>query len=612
MLQLAWRYRLGSLRVLIQQLLVVMLSMAVVGLTGLGIDFIRHRVDPASAPPSWPLGWQPPQDWSPMAVVALIAGLVQLVAIVSMVIRYRSAVTVADLTQRIVGQLRTDVYDKLQRLSFRFYDRNESGSIINRVTGDVQAVRGFVDGVLIQVIVTGLSLTLYLAYMLRVHVGLTLACLATTPLLWWLTVRCSRATRPLFKTNRDLADRMIRTLTENVQGAQVVKGFGREPQEMAKFAGNLRDIRDSKREVFRCLSIFQPLTGGLTQINMLVLLGYGGWLVTQDRLPLGEGLFVFTNLMHQFANQIGQLANISNSIQASIVAAQRIFEVLDAPEEVQNPAVPVPLPRARGRITFEDVTFGYTPELKALDSVSVDIRAGECVAVVGETGAGKSTLLALISRFYDPQQGRILIDGVDLRELDMHELRSQVGVVFQENFLFSHTIAANIAFGEPNASDDKIEGAARLAAAHEFIATLGERYETVVGEYGSNLSGGQRQRLAIARAMLLEPPILLLDDATAAIDPETEHEIHEAMDQAMQGRTTLIVAHRLSTLRRADRVIVLDRGRITQMGTHAELLRQPGHYRDNALLQMNDAATDETLPPHISLTSLPAEIKEVA
>ncbi len=604
MLALAWRYRLGCLYVLAQQWLLVVVVMLVLGMTGLGIDYMRAQVDPLAAAPQWPLGIAPPVEWSPLGVVACIAASVAALALANAVIRYRAAITVAELTQRIVVQLRTDVYDKLQRLSFRFYDRHESGSIINRVTGDVQAVRMFIDGVVIQVVVAAVSLCVYLLYMLRLHVPLTLACLLTTPLLWVLTERCARVLRPLFKQNRELTDTMVLTLSENVQGAQVVRGLGREREEIAKFTAANAAIANNKHEVFWKLSLFQPVIGGLTQLNMLVLLAYGGYLVMEGSFPLGEGMFVFATLLQLFATQIGQLANISNSIQASITGAQRVFEVLDAPIEVATSASSVRLQRAEGRLTFEHIDFSYQDGHFALRDVSFEIQSGECVAIVGATGAGKSSLLSLVPRFYDPMRGRVLLDGHDLRTLDVHELRRNVGIVFQESFLFSHTVAANVAFGRPDAQQPQIEQAARIAAAHQFVSELHEGYNTVIGEYGSNLSGGQRQRLAIARAVLLEPPILLLDDATTAIDPETEHEILQAMEQAMRGRTTLVVAHRLSTLRRADRVIVLERGRVVQMGTHDELMRVAGYYRDNALLQMLEE------PPAASCTA--AKSREVA
>ena len=373
-----------------------------------------------------------------------------------------------------------------------------------------------------------------------------------------------------------------------MQGVQVVKGFGRQQQEIDKFAAANRAVMDQKKQIFWKLSLFQPIMGFLTQINMIVLLGYGGYLVVKGQLPLGAGLFVFANLLQQFANQVGQVTNIANSIQSSLTGAQRVFEVLDAPLEVESPASPnrsIPL---AAHVRFEKVDFGYRPESPVLDGISFEARPGQCVAMVGATGAGKSTLLSLIARFYDPTAGRVLIDGIDARQLDLDQLRRSVGLVFQESFLFSNTVAANIAFGHPEASQEQIERAAKIAAADEFIQDLSQGYDTVIGEYGSNLSGGQRQRLAIARAILLDPPILILDDAMAAVDPETEHEILAAMESAMRGRTTFVVAHRLSTLRRADLVLVFDRGRIVQSGTHEQLMQQDGHYFEAASLQTNE------------------------
>lgn len=590
MLALGWRYRWGAIGVVMQQMLLVAISLAGLGLTGLGIDLIRHAAEPGSEAPRWPLGWAPPAAWSPLRTLATIAATILGLAAVHTACRYRAAIAVARLAQRIVVQLRADVYDKLQRLSFRFFDQHESGSIINRVTGDVQAVRLFIDGVLIQVVVVAVTLLVYLGYMLSVHVPLTLACLATTPLLWIATVQFARRLRPAYRHNRELADKLVLTLSENVQGMHVVKGFAREPEEIAKFIAANERIRAGKQRIFWWLSIYTPATGLLTQLNMLVLLGYGGALVMRGELLLGEGLFVFANLLTQFASQIGQIANISNSIQTSLTGAQRVFEVLDARIEIVSRPDARPLPRARGAVRFERVAFAYAAGRTVLEEIDFSVSPGQCVAIVGPTGAGKSTLLSLLPRFYDPTAGRVLIDGTDLRELNLEDLRRNIGLVFQESFLFSNTVAANIAYGHPNASSDEIERAAKLAAAHEFIRELPEGYDTVIGEHGCTLSGGQRQRLAIARALLLDPPLLLLDDATTAIDAGTERAILDALETVLRGRTTFVVAHRLSTLRRADRVIVLERGRIAQSGTHDELLRTPGHYQRSALLQSNEIA----------------------
>ncbi|HVX15457.1 MAG TPA: ABC transporter ATP-binding protein [Pirellulales bacterium] len=587
LLGLAWRYRGGCLAVLTQQALLVALSLVALGLTGVAIDALRHWLDPTSGPPHWPLGLAPPASFSPIEVTAMLAGAILFLAALHSVVRYRASMTAGRLVQDIVVDLRSEVYDKLQRLSFRFFDNNRTGSIINRVTGDVQAVRMFVDGVVVQVLSVGLAFVVYLYYMLRLHVGLTLATLATTPLLWLGAVVFSRRVRPAYKVSSELTDDLVLDLTESVQGIHVIKGFAREDDQIARFAAANRAVETQKTGIFWQISLFQPIMGLFTQVNMIVLLGYGGWLVIAGPFPLGEGLFVFANLLQQFANQVGQITNITNSIQASLTGAQRVFEILDAPIEIASRPDALRLPRVRGRLEFRGVSFAYGAD-DVLDRIDLSVEPGQVVAVVGATGSGKSTLLSLVPRFYDPAAGQVLLDGHDLRCVDLHDLRRHIGIVFQESFLFSNTVAANIAFGNPEATRPEIERAAKMAAAHEFIQSLPDGYDTIIGEHGCNLSGGQRQRLAIARALLLDPAVLLLDDATSAVDRDTEHEILGAIEGAMHGRTTLVTANRLSTLRRADLVVVLDAGRIVQRGTHEELLRQPGPYYRAARLQMID------------------------
>jgi ATP-binding cassette subfamily B protein len=606
LLGLGWHYRWGCVRLLVLQGLLLFTALAALRLLGLGIDLIRWHVGVADKPPPLPLGLALP-NWTPLTQVAAVSGLILACEAVRGTLNYIYALSAGYLVHtRIVPDLRSRVYDKLQRLSFRFFDANATGSIINRVTSDVQSVRAFIDGVLIQLVLLAVSLVCYLSYMLSLHVGLTLACLATTPLMWLVTVVFSRTVRPMYDRNRELVDRVVLRLAESIQGIQVIKGFGREQEEIARFAADNRAVMDQQRGIFWRVSLFGPAIGYMTQINLVILLAYGGWLVTQDRLALGSGLVVFAGLLQQFSSQVANLTNLANSVQQSLSGARRVFEILDTPIAIHSKPGAVRMssrqvpravtsangdgassvPAALGRIEFQHVWFEYTPGNPVLRDISFIIEPGEKVAILGATGAGKTTLLALLCRFYDPTRGRILLDGRDLRDLDLDDLRRSIGLVFQESFLFSNTVAANIAFGHPEATLAQVERAARIAAAYDFISDLPHDFDTVLGEGGLDLSGGQRQRLAIARAVLLDPAILLLDDPAAAIDPHTEHEILTAMEQAMEGRTTLVIAHRLSTLRQCDRVVVLAHGRITQRGTHAELMQADGHYQHAAQSQL--------------------------
>ena len=593
LLALAWRFRVDCLWSLALSFFLLLLGIVGLQLLGVVIDVIRHSLDPAQPAPVYPFGWNPPANWAGLHIVTALAIAIVAQALARAALTYWYNMITARLTQgEIVPELRAQLYAKLQRLSFNFFDVHGSNSIFNRVTGDVQNTRLFVDGVLLQGINLVLTLVVYAIFMWRIHPALTVACLAVSAPLGWLAHFYSARLRPGYLRNRELTDNMVLLFSEGVRGMQTVKGFAAEPQLTRRFEESNQHVSTQQRKIFWNLSIFTPGTQMLSQLSLVILFAYGGWLYVQGKIPLGSGMIVFAGLLQQFTGQVANLSTIANTVEQSLAAARRVFEVLDTPIEVQsrpNAVDPGPL---TGQIVFENVSFGYRADKPVFENVSFVAKPGQVIGIFGMTGVGKSSLLGLIPRFYDPKAGRILADGKDLRDLDLDAYRRQIGIVYQESFLFSNTVTANIAFGHPHATMEQIERAARIASAHDFITTLPQGYETVLGESGVDLSGGQRQRLALARALLLQPPILVLDDPTASVDARTENEIVSALREAMTGRTTFVVSSRLNLLRRADLILVLDDGRLAQSGTHAELIHRPGPYHETALLQMMDLNGD--------------------
>jgi ABC-type multidrug transport system fused ATPase/permease subunit len=566
---------------MVQQAALVLCSLASLGGIGSSIDYLRHVLAHTNTPPHFPLGWQPPATWSPIQVLAAIAGFVLGMSLLRAWLSFLAAVTNARLGQQhIAVGLRSAVYAKMHRLSFRFFDAHTTGPLINRVTGDTQNVRLFVDGVLVQTVSTLLAFALYVVVLARIHPGLTLACLLPLPLVWATVMMFSTWLRRDYEANRELVDHLVLVFEELMRGITVVKSFALESWASKRFAEANDAVQKQKRAVILKLAIMHPSVSLLNQASMAVLLSYGGWLAIHGQIPIGGGLVVFAGVLQQLAAQFTAVAAIADNLQQTLTGAQRVFEILDAVPDVRDAANANPLERAKGQVEFRHVTFAFKENNTVLHDICLNVKPGERIAIVGPTGAGKSALIHLIARFYDPDQGQVLLDDVDVRNWRVDDVRHQVGLVFQESFLFSATIAANIAFGRPHASREQIEHAAKLAAAHEFIERLPQGYDTLLQENGSNLSGGQRQRLALARALLLDPAILILDDPTAAVDTETEAEILKALDTAMHGRTCFIVAHRLGAVKYADRVIVLESGRIAAGGSHAELAQLDGYYRE--------------------------------
>ena len=583
LLKLSWRYRTRSVQVFMLQVVILAMTLSGLRFSGLAVDIIRHALDHTARVPRWPLALDFPSHLSLLAQLSLTALAIVLAASLGAVLNYSYSVTVGRLVHmEIVPNLRAELFTRLQRLSFRFFDKNSNGAIVNRVTVDVQMLRSFVDGVIIQGSVLLLSLSIFLGYMLHTHVRLTLASLALTPLLYVTTRLFSRWAQPAYREGRRLSDNMVRAMTEGIQGIQVTKVFGRASDQFALFDKSNRAVREQQLKIFHQVSRFSPTVDLLNQANVAVLLVYGGKLVADGAVSLGD-LVIFVGLLRQFASRASGMADVINTLQQSMTGARRVFEIFDAPVEVKNQEHPIAPRRLVGKVVFERVHFGYTSD-EVLKGISFEVKPGQSIGILGATGSAKSTLLSLLPRFYDPTQGRIFIDDIDVRDFDIDGLRRQIGVVFQESLLFHDTVAHNIAFGHPEATREQIERAAKVACAHQFISELPSGYDTVLEEGAANLSGGQRQRIAIARALLLEPPILLLDDPTTAIDAITEAEVLRAVDGAMANRTTFLISNRLSALRRADTILVLECGRIIEQGTHLQLLQRDGIYARTARL----------------------------
>jgi ABC-type multidrug transport system fused ATPase/permease subunit len=475
--------------------------------------------------------------------------------------------------------MRGAMYARLVRLSFGFYDRHQTGQLMSRATVDLQGVRFFLGYGLIfffQNVLTVLSVTAALFFF---EWKLALIVLAITPVLIVLAYRYSHVTHP---TLRDVQQRLADVATvveENIVGVHVVKAFAQEPAEEAKFRRRSELVFEQTVKANRQRATYVPLISFVPLLAQAAVLLVGARMVTSGSLTPG-GFVAFNLYLAMLVTPLRSLGMWIGQAQRATAAGERIFQVLDEPEEVTDAADAVELPPGEGAIRFERVTFEYLPGRPVLDGVDLDIAAGRTVALIGQTGSGKTTLTSLVPRFYDVTAGRVTVDGVDVRDVTLASLRGAIGVISQDPFLFSATVRENIAFGRGDLPEEEVERVARAAQAHEFIDRLPEGYETVIGERGITLSGGQRQRIAIARALAVDPRVLILDDATASVDATTEAHIRVGLREAMRSRTTLIIAHRLSTIALADEIVVLDHGRVAARGTHEQLIESSPVYRE--------------------------------
>jgi ATP-binding cassette subfamily B protein len=483
--------------------------------------------------------------------------------------------------------MRNGMYAKLLRLSFGFYDRHQTGQLMSRATVDLQSVRFFLGYGLIfffQHVMTIVGVT---AVMFVLDWRLALAATAITPLIVLVAYRYSSVSHPLLRDVQQRKADVATAAEESIVGVHVVKSFAQEQTESAKFASRSEAVFGRSVDANRQRAVYVPLLSFLPLVAQAIVLLVGGRMVANGSLGLGA-FITFNVLVAMLIMPLRMLGMWIGQAQRATASGERIFEVMDEPEEVSDRPGAVDLPAGDGRVRFERVSFGYDEQRPVLQGIDLELEPGRTVALIGHTGAGKTTLASLVPRFYDVSSGRITIDGLDIREVKLTSLRREIGIVAQDPFLFSASVRENIAFGNPGATDEEVEEAARQAQAAEFIDELPNGYDTVIGERGITLSGGQRQRIAIARALLVDPRVLILDDATASVDATTEARIRLGLREAMKGRTTIIIAHRLSTLALADELVVLDRGRVVARGEHEDLLERSPVYReiyDHGLLE---------------------------
>jgi ATP-binding cassette subfamily B protein len=519
----------------------------------------------------------------------LYAGLLVAVACAYWLVAFFQRLYQARMSQRVLWELRSQLFSTTQGFPYRFYEEKHTGQIISRLTGDVRILERFLSHTLFHLFETAAFVIGAAIVVLQVNAKLTFVAFATMPLAVALMIRFGKRIRPLWHAVRDQWGEVTGAVHENVAGAKVVRAFAREEHEVKKFLKKAQNLIDSFLEAILFTAFYRPMIHTTIMLPLPFIFFYGGLLVIMGHMKLGD-FWLFYSYLWMLSGRVQFIGEFINTIQRTTAAASRIFELLDWETPIVEKKDAKEFEPGGGEVVFEDVSFAYpgggapsngTSQEAApiLQNINLVVRAGETVAIVGATGSGKSTLVSLIPRFYDVTSGRILIDGQDIRDVALKSLRKKIATVFQETFLFSDTLAANIAYAAPQASEQSMQQAAKTAHAHEFISHLDEGYESIIGERGVTLSGGEKQRVAIARALLSRPTILIMDDYSANVDAATEHLIQENLAKERSGRTTIIITHRIATARLADKIVVLDKGRIVEAGTHKELYAKGGLYR---------------------------------
>jgi ATP-binding cassette subfamily B protein len=550
----------------LQLVVVVIFVLLSTGLNVLGPYLIGQTIDRALIP----------LDWNELVRMVLIMLGNYLLIWLFGVIYGR---IMADTAQKVMRNMRQSLFDHIQQLSISYYDKQTAGDLMSRLTNDMDAINQLLSQNLVSFIQSFSTLVGVLIMMFTLSLSLTLAALTVIPLTFLITAMIMKRSRPAFQNLQKSLGQLNSLMEEDLSGQRVVIAYGQQGRSLKEFETSNQFVRDTGIKANILAGLMPPITSVLNNLDVIVVVGVGAYLLIQGVGTVTIGLITaFSEYTRHFGRPLMQIANIFNSMMAALAGAERIFEVLDAEPAVVDSKDAIPLDSLEGEVRFEDVSFAYSDELPVLKNINLVSEPGKTMALVGPTGAGKTTIINLLARFYDIDSGRILIDGHDLRDVRQDDLRRKLGIVLQDTFLFADTVMENIRYGRLDATDEEVVGAAKLANADGFIRRLPEGYQTELSERGSNLSEGQRQLLAIARAILADPAILILDEATSSVDTRTEVEIQQALLKLMEGRTSFVIAHRLSTIRNADQILVINEGELIERGTHESLLEVKGFY----------------------------------